>query len=65
MGGPALELKGPLEEHLEENGYEVRDYGSRGETYYPDVAVEAVAAGERDWAILCGGTGLGMSTMRK
>ncbi len=60
----ALELKGALIEHLEENGYEVQDYGIREGADYPDVAVEvaeAVAAGEHDRAILCCGTGLGMS----
>ncbi len=56
MDSPALELKNPLEKHLEENGYEVQDYGSREGADYPDVVVEAVAAGERDRAILCGGT---------
>ena len=60
----ALELKGALIERLEELGYEVEDYGLKEGADYPDVAVEvaeAVARGEHDRAILCCGTGLGMS----
>ena len=60
----ALELKGVLIEHLKEKGYEVRDYGIKEGADYPDVAVEvaeAVARGEHERAILCCGTGLGMS----
>ena len=67
----ALELKSTLVEHLKEKGYEVEDYSphSKEEAQsqgvdYPDVAVkvaEAVARGDHDQAILCCGTGLGMS----
>lgn len=62
----ALELKQTLVEHLEELGYEVEDYSvtEQHPGDYPDVAVEvaeAVAAGEHERAILCCGTGLGMS----
>jgi len=60
----ALELKGTLIEHLQELGYEVEDYGLKDGDDYPDVAVEvaeAVARGEHERAILCCGTGLGMS----
>lgn len=60
----ALELKGALVERLEELGYEVEDYGLKEDADYPDVAVEvaeAVARGEHERAILCCGTGLGMS----
>lgn len=60
----ALELKGALIERLEELGYEVEDYGIKEGADYPDVAVEvaeAVARGEHERAILCCGTGLGMS----
>ena len=60
----ALELKGALIERLEELGYEVEDYGLKEGADYPDVAVEvaeAVARGEHERAILCCGTGLGMS----
>ena len=60
----ALDLKAALVEHLEENGYEVEDYGLKEGADYPDVAVEvaeAVARGEHERAILCCGTGLGMS----
>jgi ribose 5-phosphate isomerase B len=63
--GAATQLKSVLIEYLEDNGYEVEDYGSEAVGVdYPDVAVEvaeAVAAGEHDRAILCCGTGLGMS----
>lgn len=60
----ALELKGVLVEHLRDRGYEVEDYGLEEGADYPDVAVEvaeAVARGEHERAILCCGTGLGMS----
>ncbi|MBA2692947.1 MAG: ribose 5-phosphate isomerase B [Rubrobacter sp.] len=60
----ALELKAALIERLEEKGYEVADYGIKEGYDYPDVAVEvaeAVAKGEHERAILCCGTGLGMS----
>ncbi len=67
----ALELKQTLREHLEELGYEVEDYSPKTKEEaksagvdYPDVAVEvaeAVSRGEHDRAILCCGTGLGMS----
>ena len=63
--GAATELKSTLVEYLTEAGYEVEDYGSDAPGVdYPDVAVEvaeAVAAGTHDRAILCCGTGLGMS----
>lgn len=63
--GAATQLKGVLIEYLEERGYEVEDYGSEAAGVdYPDVAVEvaeAVASGEHDRAILCCGTGIGMS----
>lgn len=60
----ALELKAALIERLKERGYEVEDYGIKEGADYPDVAVEvaeAVARGDHDRAILCCGTGLGMS----
>ena len=67
----ALELKQVLVERLKEKGYEVQDYSpaSAEDAHtdgvdYPDVAVavaEAVQRGEHDRAILCCGTGLGMS----
>lgn len=61
----ALELKNVLAQHLRENGYEVKDFGTDPDNPedYPDVAVqvaEAVANGEHERAILCCGTGLGM-----
>jgi ribose 5-phosphate isomerase B len=63
----ALELKQTLTERLEERGWEVTDYSVKPDekdTDYPDVAVrvaEAVAKGEYERAVLCCGTGLGMS----
>ncbi|MBA2377379.1 MAG: ribose 5-phosphate isomerase B [Actinomycetota bacterium] len=63
----ALDLKQTLTERLEEKGWEVADYSVRpdeDDTDYPDVAVrvaEAVASGEYERAVLCCGTGLGMS----
>jgi len=62
----ALELKEALVEFLENRGYVVKDFGcySKDPIDYPDVAMEvagAVAAGEHERAILCCGTGLGMS----
>lgn len=61
----ATELKDTLIEYLAEAGYEVEDYGSDAPGVdYPDVAVEVaktVANGEHDRAILCCGTGIGMS----
>lgn len=62
----ALELKEVLVEFLEDRGHVVKDFGchSKDPVDYPDVAVEvagAVAAGEHERAILCCGTGLGMS----
>lgn len=61
----AFELKDLLAQHLRENGYEVKDFGTdpNNPEDYPDVAVqvaEAVARGEHERAILCCGTGLGM-----
>lgn len=62
----AFELKEALAQHLRDNGYEVKDFGVHADETadYPDVAVEvaeAVANGEHERAILCCGTGLGMS----
>lgn len=67
----ALPLKQTILEHLIELGYEVEDYSPASKeeaqssgTDYPDVALEvaeAVAAGTHERAILCCGTGLGMS----
>ena len=67
----ALPLKQTILEHLIELGYEVEDYSPASKeeaqssgTDYPDVAVEvaeAVARGDHERAILCCGTGIGMS----
>lgn len=57
-------LKDHLGKYLEDNGYEVRDYGNGTEQDYPDVAsevAEAVSAGRYDRALLVCGTGLGMA----
>ena len=62
----ALELKSVLVERLKERGFEVDDYSVSEQKPgdYPDVAVEVaegVASGRYDRAVLCCGTGLGMS----
>jgi ribose 5-phosphate isomerase B len=60
----AFELKDLLAQHLRDSGYEVKDFGTDPDNPedYPDVAVEvAVARGDHERAILCCGTGLGMS----
>jgi ribose 5-phosphate isomerase B len=57
-------LKEHLAEYMQENGYEIKDYGNGTEQDYPDVAsavAEAVASGEHDRAVLVCGTGLGMA----
>ena len=64
----ADEAGAPLKEHLakylEDNGYDIKDYGNGSEQDYPDVAAqvaEAVSNGEHDRALLVCGTGLGMA----
>ena len=59
-------LKEAIKQHLEEQGYEIKDFGSYDENPvdYPTIAVpvaKAVISGECERAILCCGTGLGMS----
>ena len=57
-------LKERLAAYLQEQGYEVKDFGSGDGQDYPDVAAEvaeAVARGEHDRALLVCGTGLGMA----
>lgn len=61
-----FELKEVLRRHLEEQGYEVRDFGVHDTTPidYPDVAGEvakAIRRGEFDRAVLVCGTGAGMA----
>ena len=61
-----FQLKESIKKHLEEQGYEVKDFGCHDETSvdYPTIAVpvaKAVVSGECERAILCCGTGLGMS----
>ncbi len=60
------ELKSTILNWLEENGYEVVDFGcdSAASVDYPDYALpasQAVARGECDFGILVCGTGIGMS----
>jgi ribose 5-phosphate isomerase B len=62
----ADEAGAPLKEHLakylQDNGYDIKDYGTDED--YPDVAsrvAEAVSTGEHDRALLVCGTGLGMA----
>jgi ribose 5-phosphate isomerase B len=57
-------LKERLAAYLQEQGFEVRDFGNGDGLDYPDVAAEvaeAVARGEHDRALLVCGTGLGMA----
>src|SRR5215213_6583817 len=66
----AFGLKDVLAQHLRDEGYEVKDFGTDPDdpADYPDVAVEvaeAVARGEHERAILCCGTGIGMSITAK
>ena len=61
-----FQLKEALKKHLEEQGYEIKDFGCFDEKSidYPTIAVpvaKAVVEGECERAILCCGTGLGMS----
>ena len=60
------ELKEKVKKHLEERGYEVKDFGtfSTESVDYPDIALpvaEAVAAGEYERGILLCSTGIGIS----
>ena len=57
-------LKERLAFWLQQQGYEVKDFGNGTDQDYPDVAAEvaeAVAHGEHDRALLVCGTGLGMA----
>ncbi len=59
-------LKAELIKHLEDKGYELKDYGCFSEEScdYPDFAhkvTDAVLSGECDKGILLCGTGIGMS----
>jgi len=57
-------LKERLAAYLQEQGFEVKDFGNGDGLDYPDVAAEvaeAVARGEHDRALLVCGTGLGMA----
>lgn len=60
-----LNLKNAIKKHLEENNYEVEDFGtySTDSVDYPDYAKKAavaVANGEADCGILVCGTGIGI-----
>jgi len=62
----ALDLKNKMVKHLEENGYEVKDFGtySLDSCDYPDFAApaaKAVASGECDKGIVLCTTGIGVS----
>lgn len=59
-------LKGEILKHIQEQGYEVKDFGcySLDSVDYPDIAREvgeAVVKGEFDRGILICGTGIGIS----
>lgn len=59
----AAELKMIIKQHLQELGYETKDYGS-DDTVYANVAIrvaEAVARGDHERGILICGTGIGVS----
>lgn len=61
-----FDLKEVIKKHLEDNGYEVKDFGcfEKKSCDYPDFgrpAAEAVASGEADKGILICTTGIGMS----
>lgn len=61
-----FELKNQLIRHLQDQGYEVKDYGTYSEEScdYPDYAkpvAHAVANGEATMGLLVCGTGIGMS----
>ena len=61
-----FELKESLKKHLEARGIPYRDFGtdSAASVDYPDYALpacQAVVCGECSAAILCCGTGVGMS----
>ena len=62
----AFELKEAVKKHLEEQNYEVVDYGcfSKESVDYPRyafLAANAVAKGECDFGVICCTTGLGVS----
>ena len=61
-----LDLKTAVIRHLEDNGYEVRDFGTRDKAScdYPDFAgpaARAVASGEAERGIVICTTGIGVS----
>lgn len=61
-----FDLKEEMKKFMEENGYEVRDFGTnnRESVDYPDFGRsvgEAVAAGEIDKGVVICGTGIGIS----
>ncbi|MCR4815286.1 MAG: ribose 5-phosphate isomerase B [Lachnospiraceae bacterium] len=61
-----FDLKEKVKTHLEEKGYEVKDFGcfEKKSCDYPDFgkpAAEAVASGECDFGVLICTTGIGMS----
>ena len=61
-----FKLKAEVKKHLEEKGFECIDYGTNSEDSvdYPDYGKkvgEAVVSGDCDKAIVCCGTGIGIS----
>lgn len=61
-----IELKSILKKHLEEKGFEVKDFGtySSDSCNYPEIAektANAVASGECERGVLICGTGVGIS----
>ncbi|HUV08848.1 MAG TPA: ribose 5-phosphate isomerase B [Spirochaetia bacterium] len=62
----AFELKEKIKEFLEEQGYQVEDYGTHSPdpVLYPDIAfkvAKAIADGKHERGILMCGTGIGMA----
>lgn len=61
-----FQLKEAIKKHLEEKGYEVKDYGTYSEEScdypkYGKAVADAIVSGECERGILCCGTGVGIS----
>lgn len=61
-----FELKEIIKQHLQEKGYEVKDFGTHSQEscdypYYGKIVGQAVASGECEKGILVCGTGIGIS----
>ena len=61
-----FQLKEAIKKHLEEKGYEVKDYGTYSEEScdypkYGKAVADAIVSGQCERGILCCGTGVGIS----